>query len=157
MTDQVREALDKVRELSGDITDILHGGVPHDTMTYRGSLLWDLLDAAIVLQRALLADRSPDGREPVTADWLLAVGGERKEDTVKPYGDPSNPNHRFPKVRFGPFLWYASLWVNDVNGGAEATYCLKYDGACLGVSPDLTRDQFRYLCAGLGVPLMEVK
>ncbi len=118
-------------------------------------------DAELVLDRKAVAARllellpPADDGEPVTAEWLLAVGGEQLEDTVKPHGDPSNPNHRFLKVRLGPFNWFTNLWSSDGEGRYAATYLLKYNGACLGSSPDLTRNQFRHLCAALGITLTE--
>ena len=54
--EKVQKAIDKVCDLSGDIEDVLGccGGPrpPWDDMTYRGSLLNDLLENALVLQAA---------------------------------------------------------------------------------------------------------
>jgi hypothetical protein len=52
---EVREAAERLRELSGDVRDCLDGGMPHDTLTYRGSLLHEVMEAALVLQRHVLA------------------------------------------------------------------------------------------------------
>jgi hypothetical protein len=58
---EIKTAVDAVRELSGDIADVLSSGHPHDCMTYRGTLLHQLLEAAIVLQKAALARSACDG------------------------------------------------------------------------------------------------
>lgn len=34
---------DEIREISGDVSDILSGSHPHDSMTYRGSVINKLL------------------------------------------------------------------------------------------------------------------
>lgn len=50
---KVREACEKIRELSGDVADTLAGSHgPGDAFTYRGSLLHELLDAALVVKKA---------------------------------------------------------------------------------------------------------
>lgn len=54
MTSEIAAAIDEIRELSGDVADVLSGGNPHDTLTYRGTLLHRLLEAACVLQRHVL-------------------------------------------------------------------------------------------------------
>lgn len=69
----IREAIDEIRELSGDVADVLSGGNPHDTLTYRGTLLHRLLEAACVLQRHVLTEHPADDAEPVTRDWLESV------------------------------------------------------------------------------------
>lgn len=52
-----QQAADKIRELSGDIADTLAGSSgPGCELTYRGTLLHELLQAAMVLQSAYLAD-----------------------------------------------------------------------------------------------------
>jgi hypothetical protein len=63
MTDDVRAAVEKIRELSGDIADTLDGcSGPGDELTYRGTLLHELLAAAMVLQKTVL---HPPGVETV--------------------------------------------------------------------------------------------
>ena len=102
------------------------------------------------LARAWLAEHPHDGLLPVDADWLLAAGGIKLDDTRRPFDDDAR-HQTWPKVKYGPFVWYTNLWCGHEDGTYTATYFLKYGGACLGSSPELTRDQFRHLCLGLGV------
>jgi hypothetical protein len=102
------------------------------------------------LARAWIAEHPHDGHLSVDADWLLAVGGEKVEDTRKPF-DEAGECGTWPKVKYGPFVWYTNLWVSNGDGTYTPTYFLKYGGVCLGSSPELTRDKFRHLCRGLGV------
>jgi hypothetical protein len=109
---------------------------------------------AVTLAMAYLAEHPTDGGESVTTEWLVEMGGRITSWSLKPYGDKDNPAHRYPTVKFGPFVWYTNLWTGHLDGTYTATFSLKYQGACLGSSPELTRDQFRHLCAGLGVDLL---
>lgn len=73
MDNELRAAADRIRDLSGDVQDCLSGGMPHDTLTYRGSLLHELLEASMVLQRAYLAENA-DNRQggPISSErWTL--------------------------------------------------------------------------------------
>lgn len=76
MSDELRAAAEKVRDLSGDVDDTLSGSHgPGDPFTYRGSLLHDLLEAAIVLRKGVLDLLPPtDDAEPVTEEWLQSTG-----------------------------------------------------------------------------------
>lgn len=90
-----------------------------------------------------------DNAEPVTAEWLLSIGGEKVGDIRKPF-DSEGDCGTWPKVQYGPFIWHTNLWVSNGDGTYTATYFLKFAGACLGSSPELTRGQFRHLLAALG-------
>ena len=105
---------------------------------------------ASTLAGAWLAEHPEDDHLPVDADWLLAAGGEKVKDIRKPFDDDGKYG-TWPVVEYGPFVWYTNLWTGHADGTYTATYFLKYGGACLGASPELTRGQFRHLCLGLGV------
>jgi hypothetical protein len=63
---ELEVAVERLRDIGGDVADCLCGGLPHDDFTYRGSLLHRLWEASEVLQRHYL-------RHPA------APAGEREE------------------------------------------------------------------------------
>jgi hypothetical protein len=146
MTDKAREAVDQVRELSGDITDVLNGGMPHDSMTYRGSLLWDLLDAAIVLQEACVGDRQKKDGFPATIDWWQDVGAEVA--VTKRFGLVIGCLHLFPASP-GFDLPYAAIGICTYKYGAADVFHQ--------IPWPTTVGDARRLCAALGIELKEAK
>ncbi len=49
---------DRVRDITGDIRDCLDGDIPHDSMTYRGSLLYQAVEIMIEIIKKDAAARA---------------------------------------------------------------------------------------------------
>jgi hypothetical protein len=149
MNEQVKAAIDKVRELSGDITDVLNLGVPHDSMTYRGSLLWDLLDAAIVLQKACIDFNPPDDGERTAKEWMLAVGWEQ---------DPTDDDFLQIAITGDQKLSISMTdWSLAAIEGVGVGKIDLTDWVPLGNATAETRGKVRRLCSAIGTPLKETK
>jgi hypothetical protein len=67
VTAELDAAAEKIRDLSGDVADCLAGGMPHDTLTYRGSLLHELCQAALTMCKGYRA-------KPVAAPAAVCEG-----------------------------------------------------------------------------------
>jgi hypothetical protein len=140
MNDELRRAAaaqracDAVRELSGDVADTLSGSHgPGDPFTYRGTLLHNLLEAALTLRRAYLAEHPADDGEPVTEGWLASVGF--RQTPLKRY-----------TLKLGPVLASpprGNLWWWAVS--------IDPDGPCKHIPTPQTRGDVRRLLKALGV------
>ena len=71
------EATAKIRELSGEVADCLSEGLPHDTKTYRGSLLHELLEAALMLAARPASDGLRAAAEFALGDWTNVRARDR--------------------------------------------------------------------------------
>lgn len=137
----LRESIDEIRELSGDVADVLSGGNPHDTLTYRGTLLHRLLEAACVLQRHVLAEHPSDDAELVTEEWLRSSGFYPAES----YGGDGG------------------TWNKNIGGSDDDTICFNlttmkselWVGSRYISIPGSTRGDVRRLLAALKITLTE--
>lgn len=67
MNEAAMKACEQIRELSGDVADTLAGSHgPGDAFAYRGTLLHELLEAALTVRQAYLAEhKTPQPTRPV--------------------------------------------------------------------------------------------
>lgn len=49
--EQLKYAIERLKNLGGDVADCLSGSLPHDSLTFRGSLLHEVWECAHVLLR----------------------------------------------------------------------------------------------------------
>ena len=74
-------ACERIRDLSGDVSDTLAGSHgPGCEFTYRGSLLYDLLDAALILRRAYLAECRHDCMNCGMCEWCIERSIQAAQD-----------------------------------------------------------------------------
>lgn len=146
----------QIRELSADVADTLSGSHgPGDPFTYRGTLLHNLLDAALALKKAWhnVAEPPDDDREPVTDRWLRSVGFAKRCGVLTGHFEiPFAGGDRDE-------LLYLSVSLPDTRPGiwcyeADSDKKEATDVICLGKPCD-TRGELRRLCRALGVELKE--
>lgn len=78
----VRELMERLRDLSGDVADVLSNSYPHDSMTYRGSLIHQLYECSDTLRRHIEQMEAAAERNRMKLEVLRALlGGLVPSDT----------------------------------------------------------------------------
>lgn len=135
MTPEVKAAAETIRDLSGDVADCLGGGMPHDTLTYRGSLLHELCQAALTVKKAYLELVPADSELPIDEAWLRSVG-------FSEFVDDSG--------------WFRESKCSEVyvSRGYRGQWLVNGQELPEEAQPT-TRGQLRLLCRALSIPLAE--
>ena len=133
MSDELKAAAERLRDLSGDVRDCLEGNLPHDSPTYRGTLLFQVTEAALVL----LSEHPADDDLPVTEEWLLSVGFE------------SHAGCLARRIERGSLPWIEVIFDDD--GG----YMLMIGSEAVWDGLPQPRGDVRRLCRALGIQLKD--